>query len=623
MADHIMQLLESGYAAQQTGDLPTAERLYRQVLEAESDNIHALNLMGMLCVNSSRPDEAIGFLRSAIKIDDTNPQTHNNLALACKDIGQHADAIGHFRESIRLDPGNPDVHNNLGNVLRAAERPGDAISSYEKALQLHRDFAECWSNLAAALNETDQHEPALKAVGRALQLNPRLAQAYNNRGDVYLAQARYEDALTEYQKAVDLSPKYVAALINMARTLRDMDRPNEAMKTLQLALDLEPRNPEALLVKGVLHEQMGNRSAAADSFGAAIELAPDMAVAHYYLAQIKGREGTGEEFDAMRRLWGAESLSNNNRMYLAFGLYRALEQRGAYDEAFKYLTEGNRIKAESTPYDDIETANYIRSILDCAESVIERLGDRPGNPDTRPVFVLGMPRSGTSLTEQILASHSEVAGAGELSFAYDTAHSIRAMTREKFPDNMKLLSEEQFRELGAAYIARHSDEHLSARIVVDKTPLNFQYIGLLALALPGAKFIHCHRDPIANCFSIHRMPFDEKQTYAHDLVALGKYYTRYWKFMQRWHELFPGRILDVRYEDTVGDTESQARRMLDFLGLGFEQQVLDFHKTRRLVKTPSASQVRQPIYKDSIAAWKKYEKHLAPLIDNLGAGAGE
>jgi hypothetical protein len=228
-----------------------------------------------------------------------------------------------------------------------------------------------------------------------------------------------------------------------------------------------------------------------------------------------------------------------------------------------------------------------------------------------------MPRSGTSLTEQILASHSEVAGAGELSYAYDMAHRIRDITQQAFPDNMKLLSAQQLLELGEYYLSRHKPDNLAHRYVVDKTPLNFQYIGLLGLALPGAKFIHCHRDPVQNCFSIHKMPFDKKQAYAHSQEALGLYYNRYWKLMQRWKAQFPGRILDVRYEDTVAYIETQGRRMLDFLDLPFEESVLDFYKTKRLVKTPSASQVRQPIYGDAVQAWRKYEQHLGPLIEAL------
>ena len=612
-----MQMLESGYQAQQSGDAIAAEKTYQQVLKTERDNVHALNLLGMLCVNSQRPAEAVEYLSQALQHAPDNAQSQNNIGLAYKDLGRNKLALKHFSKSAQLAPDNPDVHNNMGNVLRVVDKPGKAVDAYEKALKLHPTFAECWSNLAAALNESDQPERALTAVERALQFDRNLAQAYNNRGDIYLAQARYEDAIGEYRIAVRLSPKYTAALINMARTLRDMDRADEARETLDLALAMEPGNPEALLVQGVLNEQLGDRSGAATSFSAAITSAPEMTVAHYYLSQIKGREGTDDEFEAMKALDASSELTPNSRMYLHFGLFRAYDQRGLYDEAFYHLSKGNGIKAESTPYDDKDTANYIESIVDCATVANQKVGVHAGHGDTRPVFVLGMPRSGTSLTEQILASHSEVEGAGELSFAYDTAHSIRLMVDEKFPDNMKLLSAEQYAQLGESYMDKHSDEHLKARYVIDKTPLNFQYIGLLALALPNARFIHCHRDPVANCFSIHRMPFDEKQTYAHSLESLGRYYTRYWQFMQDWHSLFPGRILDVRYEDTVADIEAQSRRLLTFLDLDFEDSVLDFYKTKRIVKTPSASQVREPIYKDSISAWKNYESHLGPLIENI------
>ncbi len=617
MSDNILALLESGYGAHQSGDTAAAERNYRQVLKQDSTNVHALNLLGMLCVNTFRPDEAVEFLNSALKIGDDNPQTQSNLGLAYKDLGKTTEAIRHFKRSAELNPDNPDTYNNLGNVLRAQEKPKDAIQVYERALKLRPTFAECWSNLSAALNEAEQHDRALQAVGRAIELDPKLAQAYNNRGDIYLAMALYQEAIDEYRKAVELSPKYAAALINMARTQRDMDLPDEARSTLALAMELEPNNPEALLVDGVLNEQMGDRDSAASSFKKAIVQLPEMTIAHYYLSQIKGRDGTDEEFVAMRELDKRPDLTAKARMYLEFGLFRAYDQREMYDEAFAHLAAGNSINAESTPYDDVDAAEYIASIVKSAVHVVEKLGAGLGLQDSRPVFVLGMPRSGTSLTEQILASHSQVAGAGELSYAYDTAHSIRKMVNMKFPDNMMSLSPEQFAELGERYLNRHSVENLRARYVVDKTPLNFQYIGMLALALPQAKFIHCHRDPVANCFSIHRLPFDDKQTYAHSLDALGTYYNRYWKFMQDWHAIFPGRILDVRYEDTVADIDIQSRRMLEFLELPFESGVLDFYKTKRLVKTPSASQVRQPIYKDSVAAWKKYEKHLQPLIDTL------
>jgi tetratricopeptide (TPR) repeat protein len=372
-------------------------------------------------------------------------------------------------------------------------------------------------------------------------------------------------------------------------------------------------------VLGVLEEQMGRPEKAASFFQRAIDSAPGMAIAHYYLSQIRGRRTTDEEFAAMRKIWEGHESTPNDRMFLAFGLARALEQRGDYGAAFEFISHGNRIKAEMQPYDDADAAQFMEALADCAESLRTRLGDRAGFEDGRPVFVLGMPRSGTSLTEQVLSSHSQVIGAGELSFAYDMAHRVRDLTGKAFPGNLAELSGEQLKELGAYYMGRHREEHLLGRHVVDKTPLNFQYVGLLGLALPGAKFIHCHRDPVQNCFSIHKMPFDKRQAYAHSLTALGQYYRRYQNLMDRWKALFPGRILDVCYEDTVADIEAQGRGILDFLGLPFEENILDFHKTRRLVKTPSASQVREPIYRDALASWRKYETQLAPLIDALGS----
>jgi tetratricopeptide (TPR) repeat protein len=617
MEHTIIDRLEQGLAAYQAGQVEQAEKHFLDVLARDRDNVHALNLLGMLCVNEFRPNEAVFFISKALKRAPKNAESHANIALAYKDLGEFDKALEHFRHSIRLDAGVPVVHNNHGNVLREMGRPERAVRAYERALKLQPDFAECWSNLGAALNESDQRKRALQAIDRALQLEPRLAQAHNNRGDVLLAEARYEEALESYRKATVINPKYAAALINMARVQRDMDQPDAALETLGLALELEPDNPEAHHVLGVLQEQRGRPEKAADAFKHAISVAPGMAIAHYYLAQIRGRKLSDDEFGHMEKIWNEVRMLDNDRMYLAFGLARAHEQRGDYDRAFRYLEKGNDIKASMRLYDDEDTGRFVDALTDSAEALAQRLGRDSGCPDERPVFVLGMPRSGTSLTEQVLASHSAIAGAGELSYAYDLAHRVRDITGQAFPDNMRQLETGQLRELGEYYIGRHRVTNLDQRHVVDKTPLNFQYIGLLGLALPRARFIHCHRDPVQNCFSIHRLPFDKKQAYAHDLVSLGQYYNRYWRLMQRWKALFPGRILDVRYEDTVADIEAQARRMLDFLGLPFEAGVLEFHKTRRLVKTPSASQVRQPVYTDALQAWRKFERHLSPLIEQL------
>ena len=617
MAVDVTRELEIGYAAQRGGDFAKAELFFKKALKSDEGNKHALNLLGMLCVNTGRPEEAIEYIEQALQVDADDSQAHANLGLAYKDIGKIKAAAKHLAESVRLQPEHPVIFNNLGNVLRLLDKPGQAIRAYEQALKLYPEFAECWSNLAAALNESNQPDPALKAAGRAISLDPSLAQAFNNQGDVYLALARYEDAMASYQKAVQLSPQYVSAIINMARAQRDMDQPELGMQTLQKALQIEPNNPEAYHVMGVLHEQMGDRDKAAEMFLRAIELVPDMTVSYYNLAQIRGRQSTDKEFNAMRSLWNREEQSNDSKMHLAYGLYRIFEQRKQFDKAFEYLAAGNKLKAANSKYEDSDVAEYLDGSVAGIANIVNRLEGAGGNTSSQPVFVLGMPRSGTSLTEQILASHSEVIGAGEVSYAFDTVHRIKELVGKPYPASLHDVTGDQLTDLGNYYMSRHNEDNLSRRYVIDKSPLNFQYLGLLALTLPEARFIHCHRDPVANCFAIHRIPFDKRQSYAHDLAALGQFYSRYHRLMQRWHELFPGRILDVCYEDTVGDIETQSRRILDFLELPFEEEVLSFYATKRVVKTPSASQVREPIYKSSVAAWKKYEKHLQPLIQNL------
>jgi tetratricopeptide (TPR) repeat protein len=617
MDGRVLQLLREGYGSQSAGDLVRAEQMYRQALDLDPNSVHGLHVLGVLCGETGRPEEAIDRLRRALSIGGEHAEAHASLGRAYAQLGQLQQAVDHLRRSTEMNPRNAEVFNDLGTAQRWLERPRDAVASYEAALKLDPDSAEFWSNLAAAHNEAKSPDKGLLAVEAALKLDDKLASAWCSKADLLLTHSRYLEAIDCYRKCLELEPDHVTAMINMARAQRDADDPQAALVSLQKALAIEPQSPMALHVLGWVREQMGEFEAAADCYHEAIRAAPKLGTPHYQLAQLKGRRSTDEELATMSSLWEQDDLPPSSRIYLAFGMYRALEQRSEFDRAFEFLAIGNRLTGEKHPYDDIAAARQMDEIVAATESALARLGPAAGQPDPRPVFVLGMPRSGTSLTEQILASHSQVAGAGELSYGSDTVYRSRELTGTAFPGSMELLSAEQMRELGQYYMSRHAPANLAFRFVVDKTPMNYKCVGLLAMALPRARFIHCHRHPVASCFSIYRMPFEVRHTYAHEMNALGRYYSRYWELMKQWHALFPGRILDVRYEDTVADVERQSRRLLDFLGLPFEESVLRFYETERLVKTPSASQVRQPIYSDSLDSWKNYEHHLGPLVENL------
>ncbi len=616
-----MELLQAGYQLQQQGQLDLAEARYKQVLKSDPRNVHALNLMGMLMINGGRPLDAVELIKLALAENPRDGQAQGNLGLAYKDLGRFEEAVDHFRESISLVPNNPVMLNNLGNALREVGKAREAITHFENALRIDRSYAACWSNLAAAQRDVEDFGKAMKALDRALELDSNLAQAYHIRGTVFAKLAMYAEAVKAYDRSLALAPGVSEVMISKSDMLRDLSKPEEAAEVLKQVLDLEPRNPFAVHALGVLSEQLGDREQAAAYFKRSIECAPGYTSAHYQLAQLKGRTSSDQELEEMEDLWQTGILQPEDRKLLAFALFRVWDQRNETGKAWEYLAEGNRIKAESSPFDEQYTQRLTQGLIETASSLRERVPLEPAaSSQPRVVFVLGMPRSGTTLTEQVLASHSEVCGAGEVSYAHDCARMASSMIKKPFPQCVADLSGAQLAEIGAYYLSRHGSLTESGTWIVDKTPLNFQYIGFMARALPNALFIHCHREPIDNCFSIHRIPFDEKQTYAHSLESLGKYYLQYRKLMAAWHKLYPDRILDVSYEETVEDLRAQCERMLEFLGLEFEPQLLEFYQARGLVKTPSASQVREPIYKDSVASWKKYEPYMQPLKTILDAG---
>ena len=317
------------------------------------------------------------------------------------------------------------------------------------------------------------------------------------------------------------------------------------------------------------------------------------------------------------------TISDEQRIPLEFALACVAERARDYDLSFAHLAAAQAIKARDNPYDDKGVENFHRRIFSTFATPF--IGSANPTPEGKvcPIFVLGMPRSGTSLAEQILASHPQVAGAGELGLMEDTVAEVERIVGLPFPEGATRLSAAQREEIGANYRTRLERFAPGRNWIVDKTPFNFQYVGLIASIFPDARIIHCTRDPIDNCVSIFKLPFENTHSYAHGLASLGFFYRRYAALMKHWSSILPGRIYELRYEKLVNDTEREVRELFEAIGLAFDSAVLRFHDTERLVKTPSASQVRQPIYRGSIAAWRRYERHLMPLIKALGSSASK
>ena len=614
----ITDLLKAGLECYQQGNLDAAEKNFRRVILGDSSNIHGLNLLGMVCVNTGRHEEAVKLITQALKINPADAQAQGNLGLAYQHMGNVKLAESCFRKSIEIGGKTRTIFISLGNILRESGRASEAVQVYESTLKVDGNYPECWTNLSQALVEIGEFERAFQAVSRALQIDSSLAEAHNQMGEVYRKTFKYDLAISAYKKSLELCPTLYESMLGLATVYRESEDVGASLEILNRLIGVEPRHAKAHAALGILKEQVGDTVAAADCFKKSIELAPDAVSPLYHLSQIKGRIMIEEEILALERLQKVTDLSSRDKSNAHFGLGVAYDQQGQTDKAFKAWLIGNQSKAERYPYDLDKRTGHRDSTIAYSKALTGRFTVSPAENIRQLVFIVGIQRSGTSLTDQILVSNTKVSSLGEVGYADEMAAQVKELTGKHYPQGLSGLSQEDISLLRANFLEKISPMHSAAPVLIDKTPMNFQYLGLLAEVFPSAKFIHCSRNPMDNCFSIFKLAFADDQDYAHGLKSLGDHYRLYKGLMDQWKEMYPQRILDVRYEDTVSDIQEQCVRLVGFLGLDFEPEMLEFYSTKRLVRTPSASQVRKPIYQSSVQAWKTYEQHLQPLVEALG-----
>jgi tetratricopeptide (TPR) repeat protein len=612
MNPQLLKQLELGYSHQMNGDLARAETLYLDIIKSDADSIHALNLLGMLYVNSDRAAQAQTYLTRAIKINPTDPQTQNNYGLSLKDSKDFEAASRAFEAAIKLDPQNPIYRNNLGSVFSDQFNPDKAIPCFIEALKLLPDYPECLSNLSYAFNQINRTGDAIAAARQALKFNPDYAEAHNHLADALMKHCAYEDAIRHYNQAYALEKNYHDALINKSVAEKDAGLLKESRRTLDDLMQRVPDYPRVYYVFGLLMEQLGHQNRAVKAYEKAVNLNPEYGAAYYQLSQIKDYQLSTDEETKIQSWFDNATCSREQKKYAAFTLARIHEARKAYTKSLSYLKAGHEAILGNAQYNDSLTNTWYGQIKHVfAERKPKQSVEQQDEP--RPLFIVAMPRSGTSLTEQILTSHSMISGGGESSFLEDTVGAASRITGEKFPQCIALLNATQKQELGQIYLNRLVQKGTHSQYVIDKTPYNFQYLGFINEILPHAKIIHCYRDPLDNCLSIYRHPFDLSQTYAHNQRSLGQFYLQYKKLMGIWGEYFGDKLLHVGYENVVSGLEEQAHLMLNYLGLPFEDSVLNYHHSKAIVRTPSAGQVRQPIYKDSVAYWQRYGEGLSEL----------
>lgn len=489
-------------------------------------------------------------------------------------------AAGYLRHALRIKSDFLDALNRLGVVHLTLGRPEEAVVNFRRLAELKPDEPEAHFNLGIALYDSGRLDEAVESFQRLIELKPDHVEAHFNLGNFFMAQGKQEEAVSSFNRALELKPDYAEARCNL----------------------------------GVLYKELGKTEDAVACFKQALFLKPDYVRAFKGLSLV-GKYTEADEFvQKMQDLYNRKNISGPDRKDLGFALGKVYEDLGDFDKSFAFIFEANRLKRQSYQYTiqkDYELFVRIKKIFS-PEFFTAHQGI--GHKDKTPIFILGMPRSGTTLVEQILASHPLVFGAGELPVLVDLTNTLCVGAEKgKFPECMLHMDAATFAGLGSQYIKNIRKYSTETEYITDKMPHNFLRLGLIKTILPNAKVIHCRRNPMDTCFSIFKMDFTTPHGYAYDLVELGRYYSLYQDLMAFWEKVLPGFMYTIRYEEVVADQRAQTESLLEFCNLPWDQACIDFYKTKRRVSTASLAQVRQPIYKDSVKLWKRYEKQLEPL----------
>jgi tetratricopeptide (TPR) repeat protein len=625
---------------------------YRAALTLKADHADAHLRLANILFALNRPQEAIGHYHSLLAIDPDHCGAHNNIGIAFQAIGQLQSAVAHFRRALAIKPNSAEARGSLGNALRALNCPREAvvqykralairpdcadlhnnlagvlqrlgcvreaIAHYRQALKLKPDYAEARFNLGSALEALDRPAEAMACYEAALAVQPNLPGAHNNLGNVLQKLGQINEAMGHYQRALDIKPDYAAAHRNLARALLVLGRNEEAIGHYQQSLATTPAQAEVYNNIGAAHHILGRFEDAYRAYEQAVTLTPRKATILLNMASLKRFAAASDpRLLALQAL--AEpgvSLDPDDEIAMHFALGKAFTDLDRHERAFQHFIAGNALKRQRIIYDETETLRTFARIR--AVFGRELVSEPGGAPSEVPVFVVGMPRSGTTLVEQILASHSKVLGAGECEDVCALASNLTGPDGAKFPDAAVTLSPDDRRCLGARYLEAIQTAAPAAKRIVDKMPMNFLYLGFIHLVLPRARIIHVRRDPVDTCYSCFSLLFNGNLGYTYELGELGRYYRAYEALMAHWRAILPKDVmLEVAYEDVVDDLEGQTRTILAHCGLEWEAACLAFHQTQRPVRTASAAQVRQPIYRSSVGRSVRYRPFIGPLLEAL------
>ena len=506
-------------------------------------------------------------------------------ALAYEKEGRKQEAEDIYRDILKKDSGHVEASTLLARIAMDYQHYNDAEVFLKNALKKAPDYARAWSDLVRAQQEQDKHSEATESAAQLIKINPDFPESHMIYAGAVGAAGNHHGAIKAYQKAVELDANKPGAYSSMAHHLKTVGQTEEAIKAYRQSIKVKPDHTEA----------------------------------YWSLANLKTFQFEDTEINSMKKLLKDNNLSDESRVHLNNALGFEYESQENFRKAFAHFHECNLLRRKSESYDPVETVTQHEKIISTFnENLFSQ--STATKSDVTPIFIVGLPRSGSTLIEQILSSHSQIEGTFELNDLPKTINSIRrkhSSGKRNFPDGVKDFSTEQWQTIGNEYLKSTEQYRTKKPYFIDKTPNNFIFIGALKLAIPNAKIINARRHPLDSCLGSYKQLFASGQPFTYDLFELGEYYLEYQKLMDYWHKTLPDFVLDVHYEDVVQNLEQEILRMLEFCELPYEESCLYFYETKRAVKTASSEQVRQPIYSSSIDLWQNYEDHLEDLIETL------
>ena len=582
------------------GDHEEARKLYTTVLEASPNNQEAKNELLAL---------------QQVKDQLKPPKAEIQSVFALYSNGQIQEALDAVETLTKDYPNEPLLYNISGACYKEIGQLEEAFKSFQKAVALKPDYAEAQYNLGVTIHELGQVDSAIKCYERVLDIQHAYPNAHNNLGQILLESGQPDAAMSHFEWAVAYQPEFSEAHNNLGSSLLALRQVNTAVTHYEKAIEIKPDYQLAHNNLGIAYQRLGEIDKAFKSFERALAIKSDYAKAHHNLSSLKKYTKSDKQIVEMESLLSIKDLSQSDRIFICFALAKAYENLGKQEELFKVLYEGNQLRKKELKYSIEKSENHNSIIKKLFNSSPKPLSNQAST--IRPIFIVGMLRSGTSVVEQIISSHHEVYGAGELK---NLTQIIIPILREHLTDDKKKLSKKTFLSIRKQYLESLSRFNTSENVITDKWPLNFRSIGFILSAIPEAKIIHLKRDARATCWSIYKHYFsDTGNGWAYNFDDLAEFYKLYSELMRYWHEMFPGKVYDISYEDLTTNQEDETRKLLEYCELEWDQNCLDFHKNKRAVDTASVLQVRQKMYQGSSEAWKEHEEYLLPLIKALSS----